>query len=167
MIDLSAPDEHHQWRATNDGVMGGLSQGGMSFEGRWSLFSGELSLDNLSPSRTGGFSSVNRPIENLPAATDRVELVFIGDGRRYQLRFATISGGELIRYKHEFATVQGQRRSKLFKLEDFEATFRGRLISDAPSLKADAINQVGLLIADKQPWPFALQLVQLQFLPAP
>ncbi|WP_026971361.1 CIA30 family protein [Aliagarivorans marinus] len=162
MIDLSAPDEHHRWRATNDGVMGGLSQGELLFDGRWSVFSGELSLSN-----NGGFSSVNRPIENLPAAIDRVELVFIGDGRRYQLRFATISGGELVRYKHEFATVPGQRHSKLFKLKDFQATFRGRLISDAPSLKAEAINQVGLLIADKQPGPFALELVQLQFLPAP
>ncbi len=162
MIDLSAPDEHHQWRATNDGVMGGLSQGGLSFNGRWSLFSGELSFRN-----NGGFSSVNRPIANLPAAIDRVELVFIGDGRRYQLRFTTMLDGELVRYKHEFATVQGQRHSKRFILRDFQATFRGRLISDAPSLKAEAINQVGLLIADKQPGPFALQLVQLQFLPAP
>ncbi|MFA0071476.1 CIA30 family protein, partial [Vibrio breoganii] len=41
--------------------------------------------------------------------------------------------------------------------------FRGRLLSDAPELKAQDIKQTGFLIADKQPSPFELDLIQLHF----
>ena len=41
------------WRSINDGVMGGLSSGGMRLEDGIAVFSGTLSLEN-----NGGFSSV-------------------------------------------------------------------------------------------------------------
>ena len=41
------------WKVVNDGVMGGVSKGGMSDMGNVMLFEGYLSLEN-----NGGFSSV-------------------------------------------------------------------------------------------------------------
>ncbi|MEZ8486010.1 CIA30 family protein, partial [Vibrio splendidus] len=50
-----------------------------------------------------------------------------------------------------------------FHFDDFQAVFRGRLLSDAPELKAQDIKQIGFLIADKQPSFFELDLIQLHF----
>lgn len=68
MIDLTKPNEYQLWRSTNDNVMGGISQGGVRYDGETSLFSGELSLEN-----NGGFSSANRSIEIAPEMAE-VEL---------------------------------------------------------------------------------------------
>ncbi|MEZ8094033.1 CIA30 family protein [Photobacterium swingsii] len=158
MIDLTQPHEHQVWKATNDNVMGGISQGQLTFDGESSRFWGGISLDN-----NGGFSSISRAIDPLPFEVDRVAVSFIGDGRRYQLRLATWKNGNRITYKHEFTTIKGQQQEKAFDLNKFQAVFRGRLISNAPKLTAQDIKQVGLLIADKQPGPFALNLIQIRF----
>lgn len=158
MIDLTQPNEHQQWRATNDNVMGGISEGGFSFDGKAGLFSGELSLEN-----NGGFSSVNRPVELPSGSVNQVEIEFIGDGRPYQLRLTTWKNGYRTNYKHDFSTIKGQKLSKVFNLNDFQAVYRGRLLDDAPELVASDIKQIGLLIADKQAGPFSLSLIEIRF----
>ncbi|HEY5775431.1 MAG TPA: CIA30 family protein, partial [Xanthomonadales bacterium] len=53
------------WRSINDGVMGGLSAGGMSQTVEGLKFAGRLSLEN-----NGGFSSVRRSVsQDLSKAT--------------------------------------------------------------------------------------------------
>ncbi|PMM00326.1 CIA30 family protein [Vibrio breoganii] len=158
MIDFTQPNEHQQWQAVNDNVMGGISQGHFTFDGNYSLFEGELSLAN-----NGGFSSINRSIEPLSANKPQVELSFIGDGRTYQLRLSTWKNGDRITYKHEFSTTNGTEQTKVFQLDDFQAIFRGRLIMGAPTLVAQEIEQIGFLIADKKAGPFSLKLLRIQF----
>ncbi|GEA59348.1 CIA30 family protein [Vibrio comitans] len=158
MIDFTQYGEHKQWRATNDNVMGGISQGQLTFDGSHSLFQGGLSLAN-----NGGFSSVSRSI--LPLSSDKIgiELVYIGDGRTYQLRLSTQSNSDSVTYKHEFSTSKGQTQTKEFHLDDFQAVFRGRLLSGAPDLSAQNIKKMGFLIADKQAGNFSLKLIQIRF----
>ncbi|MEZ9914160.1 CIA30 family protein [Vibrio breoganii] len=158
MIDFTQPNEYQQWQAVNDNVMGGISQGGFTFDGNHSLFEGELSLAN-----NGGFSSINRSIAPLSPKQAQVELSFIGDGRTYQLRLSTWKNGDRITYKHEFSTTNGTEQTKLFQLDDFQAVFRGRLIMGAPTLVAQDIKQIGFLIADKKAGPFSLKLLRIQF----
>ena len=158
MIDFTQASEHQQWSAINDNVMGGISTGGIVYDGEHSLFKGELSFEN-----NGGFSSINRSLESLNPAVNNVELSFVGDGRSYQLRFTTWKNGYRTNYKHSFETIKGEPLTKVFKLKDFQAVFRGRLLNNAPELKAQDIKQFGFLIADKQPLPFALKLLQIQF----
>ena len=138
--------------------MGGISIGQITYAGELSRFQGELSLVN-----NGGFSSIKRSIEPLPREVNTVELMFFGDGRTYQLRLTTWKDGSPINYKHEFSTMKGKPQKKVFNLQDFQAVFRGRLLSEAPELVADEIKQVGFLIADKQAQPFTLNLNQIQF----
>ncbi|NOH95787.1 CIA30 family protein [Vibrio sp. 99-70-13A1] len=159
MIDFTHPNEQYLWTATNDNVMGGISTGRFIYDGQLSQFTGELSLAN-----NGGFSSVNRRIELQSSEADTVELISIGDGRTYQLRLTTWTNGYRVNYKHDFTTVQGERLNLVFHLSDFQAVFRGRLLNDAPKLDINEVKQIGFLIADKQPLPFALNLVQIQFL---
>ncbi|GAL27684.1 hypothetical protein JCM19239_3288 [Vibrio variabilis] len=52
-----------------------------------------------------------------------------------------------------------------FALKEFQAVFRGRLISGAPELTASDIQQIGLLIADKKSGKFDLELLKLSFRP--
>ncbi|WP_372134131.1 MULTISPECIES: CIA30 family protein [unclassified Vibrio] len=158
MIDFTQPNEHKNWTATNDNVMGGISTGELVYEGETSQFKGELSLEN-----NGGFSSVKRSIESPAHEIDSAVLIFVGDGRTYQLRFTTWKEGNRVQYKHDFDTIKGVRLNKVFHFNDFQAVFRGRLLSDAPELKARDIKQIGFLIADKEPSPFELDLIQLHF----
>ncbi|MCG9568994.1 CIA30 family protein [Vibrio chagasii] len=158
MIDFTQASEHQKWSAINDNVMGGISTGGLIYDGKQSLFKGDLSLEN-----NGGFSSINRSLESLNPTVNNVELSFVGDGRTYQLRFTTWNDSYRTNYKHSFETIQGEQLKKVFRLEDFQAVFRGRLLNNAPELKAQDIKQFGFLIADKQPLPFELKLLQIQF----
>nr|WP_255312588.1 CIA30 family protein [Vibrio splendidus] len=158
MIDFTQAREHQNWTVTNDDVMGGISTGELIYLDNMSRFRGELSLEN-----NGGFSSVKRSIESPTHEIDSVELVFVGDGRTYQLRFTTSKDGNRVQYKHDFDTIKGKQFSKEFHFDDFQAVFRGRLLSDAPELKSRDIKQIGFLIADKQPSPFELDLIQLHF----
>lgn len=158
MIDFTKPTEYQKWLVVNDNVMGGISIGRFTYAGESSQFQGELSRVN-----NGGFSSIKRSLEPLPKEVNTVELVFIGDGRTYQLRLTTCKDASPINYKHEFSTIKGKPQKKVFNLQDFQAVFRGRLLSEAPELVADEIKQVGFLIADKQTQPFTLNLVQIQF----
>ncbi|WP_419183910.1 CIA30 family protein [Vibrio tasmaniensis] len=158
MIDFTQPKEYQNWAATNDNVMGGISTGGFIYDGGISQFRGELSLEN-----NGGFSSINRSVESVNSDVDSIELKFVGDGRTYQLRFTTWVDGNRTNYKHSFETIKGEQLKKVFQLNDFKAVFRGQLLSDSPELKAQDIKQIGFLIADKQPSPFELDLIQLHF----
>ncbi len=158
MIDFTQAGEHQNWLVTNDNVMGGISTGELIYDGEKSQFKGVLSLEN-----NGGFSSIKRSIETPINQIDSVDLTFIGDGRTYQLRITTSKDGNRVQYKHDFDTIKGKQLNKIFHFNNFQAVFRGRLLSNAPELKAQDIKQIGFLIADKQPSPFDLGLIQLQF----
>lgn len=158
IIDFTKPTEYQNWLAINDNVMGGISTGRLTYNKKSCQFQGELSLVN-----NGGFSSVKRSIESLPQEVNTAVLLFVGDGRSYQLRLTIWKDGSPIHYKHDFSTIEGKSQKKVFHLKDFQAVSRGRLLNEAPELVADNIKHVGFLIADKQTLPFALNLIQIQF----
>jgi len=158
MIDFSNQEEG-LWRITNDGVMGGLSNGNMSFYSEHGVFSGDISLDN-----NGGFSSVFRALENLPESLDQLVIDIEGDGQAYQLRVVMYINGYRLAYKHDFKTVANKREKLIFQLADFQATFRGRMIKDAPVLSSEDIREVGFLMTKKIAGKFSLSIFQLFFL---
>jgi hypothetical protein len=48
-------------------------------------------------------------------------------------------------------------------LKDFQASFRGRMIANAPQLASEDIFEIGLLINNKKPETFSLSLFNMQF----
>ncbi|MEW6998728.1 CIA30 family protein [Colwelliaceae bacterium BS250] len=158
MIDFRRPKEVDNWRVTNDGVMGGKSLGYMLFKEDHGVFTGDISLDN-----NGGFSSVYRSIEQLTSDIDAITLDIQGDGLTYQLRTVVNIDGYRLTYKHEFNTTAGQRQRLQFSLADFQATFRGRLISNAPTLKAEDIVEAGFLMTNKVAGKFYLSVYSITF----
>lgn len=159
MIDLASAEEWQSWRVINDGVMGGLSKGQMVYEDNSSQFIGEISLDN-----NGGFSSIYRSVLPLSEGVKTVRVEFLGDGLTYQLRFSVIINGYRVAYKQEFQTIANQRETVDLSISDFKASFRGRIIGNAPVLQAPYIREVGFLVTNKRPSKFALKLYRIDFL---
>ncbi len=157
LIDFKDRAECARWRAIHDRVMGGRSEGQLRCDDGLAEFSGDLSLAN-----NGGFASVRREPAELPLAGARgICLRVRGDGRRYQLRLRTDQAFDGVAYRALFDT----RRDTWLRLElpwsQFEAVFRGRVL-EAPPLQPEAVQQIGLMTADKQPGPFCLTLQAIE-----
>tara|TARA_R110001583_G_scaffold92576_1_gene235158 strand:- start:117 stop:719 length:603 start_codon:yes stop_codon:yes gene_type:complete len=158
MIDFTEPDSLDSWRITNDGVMGGKSKGQLLWQQGTAIFAGYISLDN-----NGGFSSVFHPTALLASELDTVTINVAGDGLTYQLRMIVKLDGYRLAYKHDFNTVAGQKETLSFKLADFQASFRGRIISDAPRLQSKEIREVGFLVTRKVAGAFSLAISSISF----
>lgn len=158
MIDFTEQQNLDSWRITNDAVMGGKSAGRFLLQDDNALFTGDISLDN-----NGGFSSVSRAIEPLPKALDKVVIDVAGDGLTYQLRMTVNLDGYRLAYKHDFNTRAGQREKLTVTLADFQASFRGRNIANAPILQSENIREVGFLVTRKIAGRFSLAVFSITF----
>jgi hypothetical protein len=153
MINFTEQKNTDNWRITNDSVMGGESKGHFLSGQDKGMFTGNISLEN-----NGGFSSVFQMIEPLVKNLETVTIDVEGDGTTYQLRMIVSLDGYRLAYKQNFDTVAGQRETLTFTLADFQASFRGRIITNAPVLKSENIRQVGFLVTKKVPGPFSLSI---------
>ena len=117
------------WRAINDGVMGGVSSGGMSEFDEGLRFEGSLSLEN-----NGGFASVRRALLEDLSNTKIVRIVVRGDGRRYQLRLHQQGPFEGVSWTHSFDTRSEWQALELY-YSDFKPMYRGRPVPAAGPLE--------------------------------
>lgn len=157
LVDFQHADEVHRWRAINDAVMGGVSRGRMSAADGIGVFGGEISLEN-----NGGFASVRRERETFDLSNHAgLMLHGRGDGRCYQLRLLTDQLPDGAAYRALFQPPAGEWQHVALPWGAFEPVFRGRRLEDAPPLDPAAIRQIGLMIVDRQPGPFRLELAWL------
>ena len=155
VMDFSDPDVARRLWVVNDGVMGGVSQSRFRQEAEGVVFEGEVSLRN-----NGGFASLRGPVA-WADGTSALELAVHGDGKRYRLLLRMDSAPGAASYQCDFDALGPQTHR--FTAADFQATFRGRLVSAAPLVFARVV-EFGVLIADKQEGPFGLQLRHIQAL---
>jgi hypothetical protein len=148
----------NDWRITNDGVMGGRSQGYITLNQDHGLFTGNISLDN-----NGGFSAMFTPIQALKKNTKKVTVDIKGDGQIYQLRMIMYINGYRISYNKAVTTQKDIRQTMTYQLSDFVATFRGRNIPNAPELTPDKIREIGFLMTKKKAGPFSIAIYQVNF----
>ncbi|MEM7147270.1 MAG: CIA30 family protein [Verrucomicrobiota bacterium] len=142
------------WPEVNDGVMGGVSRGNSKIRNNTLFFSGTLSLEN-----NGGFSSVRQPTDLDLEGFKGIRLRVKGDGRTYQLRLQTDSRYRdwPVSYSGDFKTKKGKWIEVGVPFSSLRQSFRGRNLSDYPFDPAN-IELIGLIIADKKPGPFALEV---------
>ena len=155
VMDFSDPGVARRLWVVNDGMMGGVSQSRLRQEAEGVVFEGEVSLRN-----NGGFASLRGPVA-WADGTSALELAVHGDGKRYRLLLRMDSAPGAASYQCEFDALGPQTHR--FTAADFQATFRGRLVSAAPLVFARVV-EFGVLIADKQEGPFALQLRHIRAL---
>lgn len=152
VMDFSDPDVARRLWVVNDGVMGGVSQSRFRHDAEGVTFEGEVSLRN-----NGGFASLRGPVA-FAAGTTALALSTQGDGKRYSLLLRMDSARSAASYQCDFDALGPQ--TYRFVAADFQATFRGRIVSAAPLVFARVV-EFGILIADKQEGPFVLQLRHL------
>ncbi len=143
------------WNSNNDGVMGGLSQGGATLNDQGMLFSGVLSLEN-----NGGFSSVRQDVDMDLSDFKGIRLKVRGDGRTYQLRLesdARFRNRWPISFNQDFETKAGEWVEVSVPFDQLRQSWRGRVLSDF-TFNPGKIQVVGVMLADKQPGPFELQI---------
>ena len=151
-----------RWYVVNDTVMGGVSSSGLERTDRGSiLFSGELSLEN-----NGGFTSTRGEVTGADwRGYSQLRMALVGDGRSYlaTIRLRDVAGGRIY-YRQAFDTVKGEPMEVVLVLSDFEAYAFGTRVRRAPSLETQLyrVGTVGVMLADKKPGAFALEIQGLK-----
>jgi len=155
-LDMDAND----WRSVNDGVMGGLSSGGIIPFEEGLRFTGSLSLEN-----NGGFSSVRRLVEQDLSGITGVRLEVRGDGRDYQFRIRQNDRFDGVAWRALFPTSDEWQIVEI-ALDEFIPVFRGRTVAGAGPVVASEIQQIGFLVSDKIAGVFELDIRRIEFLGA-
>ncbi len=155
-INFESPYEKRLWVPINDGVMGGRSSGGPSFEDGNLIFSGVINTNG------GGFSSIRRPVQGEDfEGAERVILRVRSDGREYKLRFRTnmtYRGRPIAFQKPIPATGIGKWETVTVDLtEDIRASLFGRRLMGAEFVPGNA-TETGIILADGQDGPFRLEV---------
>ena len=145
------------WVVVVDGVMGGHSTGEVSAAGNILVFRGVLSLEG-----NGGFSSTRRALDGPPEGHRGVRLRLRGDGRSYQLRVRPNRDHDGVAWRAHFAT-SGEWQDIALGFDAFEPVYRGRSVPQAGAIDPADIRQLGLMIADRNPGPFLLEVRRIEF----
>lgn len=145
------------WSTVHDTVMGGRSDGGLEVRDGVLHFHGHLSLEN-----NGGFASIRRPVDLDLSDRSGIRLRVRGDGRSYQFRLHTDSRyfGQPVGFAGLFDTKVGEWIQVEVPFDQLEASFRGRKLKNY-RFDPGKIELVGILLADKQPGPFKLEIDQI------
>tara|TARA_E500000318_G_scaffold85651_1_gene81733 strand:- start:13878 stop:14915 length:1038 start_codon:yes stop_codon:yes gene_type:complete len=154
-FSMSFKSSESRWQVVVDGVMGGLSTGGIDRTGNGIVFHGELSLEN-----NGGFSQIRTPIEqgSLEGA-DGIEIEVRGDGRNYifDARVANmrVMAGS---YQHKFDTKDDEWTTIRLPFTDFKFHYFGRQMENVDAIAAHMIDSLGVTLADYNPGDFEIEI---------
>lgn len=154
LMDFKTKTEAPEWFSVNDGVMGGLSKGMADIKHGSLHFRGDLSLEN-----NGGFSSIRTAGDYDFSGKKTMVMRVKGDGRTYQLRLATDARyrGSAVSYGAEFETKKGRWIEVKIPFESLSPSWRGNKL-DGPAFDASEVEEIGILIGDKKPGRFTLEL---------
>lgn len=155
LFSFDEPESQDKWLAVNDGVMGGVSQGGLEVTGDGiAVFKGVVSLEN-----NGGFASVRTsPGDWDLSPYQGIALRLRGDGKKYSFRLRTDRRFDGVSYSQTFEAPGSEWQTLLLPFSRFEPTWRGRPVPGAPPLDPAGIQGFGILISDKQEGPFRLEV---------
>lgn len=156
--DFSQAGEMDDWFTVLDGVMGGKSSGQMMSGADHMMFKGEINTDG------GGFSSIRRRLQ--PGAlgdAQALSLKIRSDGRAYSLSFRTDQRyrGRPVSFQKKIPQVSGGEWQTVdVPLSDFRTSVFGR---DVPvdAFNADAVQEIGIIIADGIDGPFQLEIAEI------
>ena len=158
LFDPSSPEARGAFVVVNDSVMGGVSSSRVSAEGDALVFSGTVRLEN-----NGGFASMRASTGTMDLrAFSGIELVVRGDGQRYKLNLRDEGRFDGVVHRVGFDTRAGEVLTLRFPFDDFEPTFRGRRVPGSARLDVGRIQQIGMLISDKQAGEFRLELLAVR-----
>ncbi len=160
-LNVTEPGHTGDWAPVNDGVMGGLSQSRFALDAEGvARFEGMVSLEN-----NGGFASVRHRLRQRPSTQCRqIRLHALGDGHMYKLALRTDDTFDGISYQADFLPASHQWMDIDLGLDQFMPMFRGRAVTAPPLTSGAQIQQIGLMIANRQAGAFCLKLRSISFI---
>lgn len=155
IFDFDSSADIKSWSTLNDDVMGGVSSSTFKInKDGHGLFEG-----NVSTANNGGFASVRYRCNVTTKSSKFIKIRLKGDGKDYQFRIKEkISDFES--YITTFST-SGNWETISIKLNDLYPSFRGRKL-DKSKFEATSIEQISILIANKQDESFKLILDKIE-----
>ena len=147
-----------RWYVVNDSVMGGISNSQVLYENDNLVFTGNVSLAN-----NGGFASIRTLLDVQSQDITKIMLRVKGDGQTYQLRLRTNEYMDGTAYTRSFSTTKSEWLNIEFLPEDFQLTYRGRLLEQQPTINFKDVRQLGFMIAGKQAGEFRLEVEKIDF----
>lgn len=159
-IDFGKDKVNREWRVINDGVMGGLSKGQVSFTTNTVRFVGTVSLAN-----NGGFSSFRSPFQQMDLSPYKsVSLKVKTKGIACSFVMETNRRFYVPNYKQKLlADSEGWTEFEL-PLVDFKQYQLGRPTGNKLSQKAKSeIIRIGFITDEKREGPFHLEVDYIRF----
>ncbi|RXJ74272.1 hypothetical protein CS022_04225 [Veronia nyctiphanis] len=98
---------------------------------------------------------------DLRSVKQYISLKVKGDGRQYQFRVRTTKSWDGVSYRAVFQTVKDQWVTITIGEDDFVPVFRGRRVINVPEFNFADSRQMGLMLADKTPGAFHLELAEI------
>ena len=158
IADFSRAEDVQRWLPQDDIVMGGLSNSRIQATDNGPvLFSGRVSLENY-----GGFASARSQNNDYFGGYDGIMLRVKGDGKKYGLFVETAALFDDSFYLGSFPTTKDTWITVQLPFKEFVPIARGEVLSDAQPLNAATIDMFGLIIADNQEGPFALEIAEIK-----
>lgn len=147
------------WSVINDGVMGGLSDGSISYSDQSLLFTGTLSFEN-----NGGFSRIKHQEKVDASAYTEVVLRVRGDGRKYGVMLEPSLAYYKPHYRANFNTVKDEWTEVVVPLNQFTQRIMERS-SDQPISKTELQNlqSLGLVVTGSPEGAFKLEIDRIAF----
>ena len=154
LLEFETPASIKNWRAVNEGVMGGLAVGGYRLTDKNTLdFFGYLSLEN-----NGGFASIRLPSGDFNFKQgDSIILRVKGDGRTYNMNLYAQRNLGGFSFRQSFKTSANKLIEVKLPVDQFVATWRGRVFPKQ-KLNPNDIAGLGILLGDKKQGKFSLQI---------
>jgi len=152
-------NEVNDWRVVNDGVMGGLSKGVLTYNDSTVVFRGALSLAN-----NGGFASFQSPLGDYDLSEYKtVSIRHRGSGGTFGFRLKTSEPFYLPYYKVQF-TPREEWQVSTFELKDFdEWRLSDKTGNKITKTDLSGIIRMGIIKSDKKEGPFVLEVDQIRF----
>lgn len=156
LTDFRTDAGRRQWQTVNDDVMGGQSDGGLTFVDDRLVFEGTINTDG------GGFASLRLSLEVGSLTNDSAILIQAApDERTYMLTLEDQAIGRNRRVTHRAridfsSTIAGARQATL-PLSGFTPAVFGQPVDDSP-IEAATIDELGLMISDDVDGPFRLEV---------
>ncbi|MEO1514492.1 MAG: CIA30 family protein [Bacteroidota bacterium] len=149
------------WRALNDGVMGGLSQGTVSFSNESLIFKGAVSLEN-----NGGFASVRSPYQTMDlSGFKKIKIRCKATGQNFAFTMENYQRWYMPYYKKSIDIPQGEWTTVEIELRDFDTYRVGQNMGEKPSDEMLAkVIRLGFVNTGKKSGDFQLEIDYIEFM---
>lgn len=159
-LNFGTNEDSPQWRAINDTVMGGRSEGKVSFNQNSLSFEGRISFDN-----NGGFASVRGPFKESDLSKyTQVEIRYKTTGQAVALTLENYRPFYMPYYKKTIPNSEGKWQTITLSLMEFKAYRLGETTGDLLSKEVlKEIIRIGFINGEKKEGAFSLEVDYISF----